>query len=192
LKVLVQWTLATPRGWDEVDAEQWRSTPRRPEPRGGETLDDEPGWVYRLCVQGVEFTADHYAVTSLPGRGCRVVIWNDDPEDYVEGERYARVWDFLPLRSDPRFRGAYNTRQSQVIFAESIIAERMKQMGALPEIIRPFSEFVSPDERDIRHGIWVPQALNLDHNAARPERGWREWSEGVPRSMLDERGHVKR
>jgi hypothetical protein len=190
LKVLVQWTLATPRGWEEVDAEEWRSTPRRPEPRGGEALDDEPGWVYRLCVQGVEFTADHYVVEPLPGRGCRVTVWNDDPEDYLEGERYARVLDFLPLRPDPKFRGAYNTRQSQVIFAESVVAVRMQQMGAAS--IRPFSEFTVPDEHDVRHGIWVPPALNLRHDAARAERGWREWSEGVPKHMLDGRGHVKR
>lgn len=192
MRVLLQWTRTSPRGWEEVDSTEWRALPKLPEPHGGvEVPDDEPGWLYRLNVQGVEFTADHYAVEPLPGRACRVTVWNDDPEDYPPGERFARVWTFRLLRPDPAVRGQWNTFQKQVIYAEPVIAERMMWAGVPESVIRPFSAFTPPDERDVRHGIWVPQTLNARHDAARPERGWREWVEGVPEQLLDEEGRLR-
>lgn len=191
MRVLLQWTRAAPRGWEEIDSTQWQALPKRPEPRGSEALDDQPGWIYRLNVQSLDFTADHYAVEPLPGRACRVTIWNDDPEDYPDGEKYARIWTFKPLRPDPAFGGQWNTSQTQVIYAEQVIAARMMWAGVPENAILPFSQFTPPDERNVRHGIWVPQDLNARHDAERPERDWREWVEGIPERLLDEKGRLR-
>lgn len=190
MRVLVQWTRAHPRGWEEVDSAAFGQMPVRPLPGPGVLggADDVPGWVHRLNVQGVELTADHYAVEPLPGGGCRVFAWNDDPEDYPPGEKYARVLEFLPLAPDARFGGAWNTRQRQVVYAEPAVLGRMTGHGPVEHTeFRPWAEFVAPPEMITRHGVWVADALNARHDAALTVRGWREWIEGVPAEMLEYR-----
>lgn len=199
MRVLIQWTRSTPRGWEEIDSTQWRSLPRRPDPTGADlSPDDAPGWVYRLCAQGLEFTADHYAVESLPARGCRVTIWNDDPSRYPPGERYARVWTLRPIAPDPKAGGRWNTAQSQVIYAEPGIEAKMRAMGEPTQstggraVLLPWEDFAPPEEAIVRHGKGVSEALNEQHDAMRSRRGWREWTEGVPARAVDERGLVSR
>lgn len=192
MRILVQWSRATPLGWEEVDSTQWRALPKRPEPTGGEVLDDEPGWMARANIQGVEFHGDHYAAEPLPQRGCRFSVWNDDPEDYPPGERHARVWTFQQLRPDPAVRGQWNTAQTQRLYADLDVADRMVAMGVPRELILPFEVFTPPQDELIRHGIWMPSALNTEHDRMRHMRGWREWTEGVPQRLLDARGHLIR
>jgi len=184
VRVLVQWTRATPSDWLAVDSAAWQALPKRPAPVGGETIDDGPGWVHRVCVQGVSFAADHYAVEHVPGQGCRVSAWNDDPTDYPPGLRHARVWMFRPLRVDPAVGRRWNTAQSQVIYAEPQMADRMVACATPRGEIRDYSEFVPPAAAHVRHGIMVADELNAAHDAARTTRGWREWTEGVPAREL--------
>ena len=89
MRVLIQWALQGAKDWQEVDAADWPSLPFRPEPTSGELggADDTPGWISALNVQGVTFrTWDHYAVEALPSGGVKVTTWNDDPEDWPNGE----------------------------------------------------------------------------------------------------------
>jgi len=187
MKILLQWSLATPKGWVEIDSAEWSHIPKKSEPLGGQVVDNAPGWIHYLNVQGVVFTADHYAVEDLDDAsgGIRVTMWNDDPEDYPEGEKYARVFTFLPLAPDPQFGGAWNTRQSKVIYAQTAVLARMTKPSKNTQF-RPWEEFVRPPERPTRHGIWTDNALNVAHVALSvgQPRGWREWTEGVPEQFI--------
>ena len=82
MKIYVQWTLANPQDWSPVEVVKdpdWRTLPKKNEPVGGEVIDDNPGWVYALNVQGVRFSSfDHYSVRFAPLENALLVtVWND-------------------------------------------------------------------------------------------------------------------
>lgn len=184
MKILVQWTTRTPADWEEFDSLSWGTLPRKSTPVGGEVIDDTKGWCHGLNVQGRVFQADHYHVSPITD-GARVTAWNDDSP----GERYARVVDFLTYISDSRLGGAINTRQKQIVFAEPAARARMERTEGT--IFQLWSEFIPPT-REVMHGIKVSDQLHLDHRSVRSPRGWREWTEGVDASELDERGEIKK
>jgi hypothetical protein len=201
LKVLVQWTLGTPGGWETLDLsadpQAWRRVAKRPAPGPGVmgAQDDTPGHVFDLNVQGVCFAgADHYAVEPIAGNGVRVTVWYDDPDDYAPGERYARVWTFRPLAPDARLRGAINTRQSQVIYAEphafDPIAWGTPIQGAE---WRTWAEFSPPSAAITRHGIWLGAASVMAHLEARSLKAWwsSEWTSHLDNRYLDWEGDLR-
>ncbi len=62
MRVYVQWTLASPIDWVELDVRNsgpsrraWENLPSKPTPVGGEAIDNVPGWLFDLSVQGVQF-----------------------------------------------------------------------------------------------------------------------------------------
>lgn len=172
MKVYLQWTKAHPTDWVEFDVQDtpqlrraWERLASKPQPVGGETIDDTDGWVFDVNIQGITFGgADHYAVELLttPEFGLRVTTWVDDPDDGYPLR--ALVWTLLEPAPDPALGGIINTRQSRVVYAEN------PQPGELP-----YSEFVPPDAALVRHGIWVTDELVEQHVVARRRHGWREW-----------------
>jgi hypothetical protein len=181
VKVLVQWTLAEPGDWEEIEVTRlshWRGLPRKPEPAGGEPIDNERGWLYGINVQGVLLHGmDHYSVRPLPGGSVEVTRWNDDPEDWPGGTRYAQVWTFHALRPDQH--GNLNTHQELVVYAEDQAMRdhwaQARTTGGAVEV-RPWSDFVVPDARDTIHGVWMSDELDAAHQARQSVRGWREWA----------------
>lgn len=187
MKILLQSTLQKPQDWDQSDSSDWASLSKKTVPTGGEIIDQTVGWCHGLNVQGRVFQADHYHVAEIVN-GVRVTAWNDDPVDYPPGERYARVVDFLSCVADSNLGGAINTRQTQVVFVETIVRARMGD--AIGTTFRRWDEFVPPTS-DVMHGIKVSNEKHLDHLAAQTEHGWREWTEGLDPSELDENGRIK-
>ncbi|MEE8466050.1 MAG: hypothetical protein V3S68_06185, partial [Dehalococcoidia bacterium] len=195
MKVLVQWMLKTPTDWIEIDSSQWASLPELKEPTGNQTGDNntKPGWIHDLCIQGLSFGGfDHHALEDLNdgSGGVKVTAWNDDPDDYPDGEKYASLWTILPLAANPDFGGAINTRQSQVVYGQANVLARLG-LPAINAVHRPWSEFVPPPESVTRHGIWVSDSLFDAHVSALTPRGWREWGEHLNPSELDASGRVK-
>src|SRR3989344_9476840 len=187
MKVLFQWTVKNPTDWQETSAVKWANLPKKPIPKEGQLggKNNAPGWIFSLNVQGVGFVGyDHYAVKALPNGGCRVTVWKDDPEytagDPLLGEFYARVADFLPLAPDPRFRGAWNTRQRQTIYSGPKLAKFYQDNPTENTKVRPWSDFVPPSERITRHGVWIPNPMVPKHDHAVRAVDWREWTEGAP------------
>lgn len=184
MRVLLQWTLATPGDWEPLelaDIRQWRQLPRRPEPVGGETIDNTKGWLFDVNVQGVTMGgADHYSVRPAPGGGLEVIRWFDDPEEFPAGQRYAQVWSFQRPAPDARHGGRVNTVQFLTVYAEDP-AMRAKWEGQAtsggPVTVLPWSAFTPPPPNLTVHGIWVSDALLQQHVAARGVRGWEEWIE---------------
>lgn len=179
MRVLIQWATATPGDWKEVDSVDYAKAPVADVPRGAEAVGDSPGWVHALNVQGVTFHGyDHYAVIPRADDGVDVIVWNDDPEDWL-GDRHAAIWSFRPLAPDPKFGGALNTRQTLTVFVES--PDRGRPWINVENClgVRPFSEFAAPSPARTRHGIWVADAQNEKLNASRRETSWREWEGGA-------------
>lgn len=179
--VLVQWTLANPSDWEQLQVTRdadWRRQPSKPEPSGGEVIDDAPGWVYALNVQGIEFHGyDHYSV-SANGAGLDVTVWNDDPVDYPVGSRWASRWTLLVPTLDGRY-GQINTRQTLTVYDERSPSPWLGQTtSGGPVTVLPWSDFAAPAANMSRHGIWVDETLRAAHEAVRTRHGWREWIAG--------------
>ena len=178
MKVLVQWATAIPADWVAIDSADWAGLPAKPEPVGGEIIDDTPGWICQICVQGMSFTGDHYAVLhDVPAGGCTVYCWSDDPGDFQPGEYFGHVTTFLPLAPDVKFKGAYNTRQTRQFFGGA--AKLMVYADSGIEAL-PFDLFVKPGRKIIRHGIWTTADLDARLKAAQGPTNWRGWTEDIP------------
>lgn len=181
MRISIQWTKLDPEDWIDIDVRNtgaarraWENLPAKPVPQSGEAIDNSPGWVFDVDVQGVRFSGfDH--VTGRPlDDGIEITAWNDDPEDYPPGERFAHVWQFFPLRSDSRYGGALNTHQLLTVYDERVPSPHEGQStSGGPVTVRPWSEFVIPTTKTI-HGIWVPDTLAEAHRNAKSLRGWRE------------------
>lgn len=177
MKLLVQWATQHPKGWVELDSAEWCALAKKPEPVGGEVIDDEPGWLNDVCVQGMcTGSVDHVAVEHL-GDSVRVTLWNDDPEDYEPSEYWARVLTFHPLKPDPELGGAINTDIESVIYAGPERCAELVALDLVDSDLRPWSEFVPPPEAITRHGIWLPDKLAAKHLSIRRIVSWREWGE---------------
>ena len=183
MRVLIQHTLLEPTDWIEIDSKDWAALPKRPLPDGTHAVDDARGYLHQLCIQGLVMAADHYAVEHVDEETVRATIWNDHPPDYPVGKRFVQVWTFRTLAPDPVFNGAWNTRQSQVLYVDpgGEVATFWLASGT-PEntTVRAYDDFVPPDESLIRHGLMVTDELNERHYEATGLRRWREWTEGVP------------
>ena len=178
MKVLVQWTAATSSDWVAIDSADWAVLPSKPEPIGGEIIDNAPGWICQICVQGMSFTGDHYAVLhDTPAGGCTVYCWSDDPGDFQPEDYFGHVTTFLPLATDPKFGGAYNTRQTRQFFGG---AAKRKLYADSKITAQRFELFPKPLASLTRHGIWTTAELDAALKAAQTESGWRTWTEGIP------------
>ena len=198
MKVLIQHTQRSPGDWVELDSSAWGSVPKLAQPPDDRLQSDlgitaAEGHIYGFMVQGMEFGgADHYSVRSLADGACEVTEWNDDPVDYPEGEKCARIWTIRRLAPDARLHGAINTRIHKDYYAQPAKLARLQARGPYMNCtLHPWEAFTPPREADTRHGIWISNRLAAKHDAARAVHGWREWTEGLDPSELDVNGHVK-
>lgn len=172
MKIYVQWSQVTPRDWELIDSAEWPNITKGPVPCGGEVLTEEKLWVHSVNVQGVEFHSfDHYAFYEN-----KVFAWCDDPDGWL-GDYWGQVWTFNDPCPDPKIGGRINTKQSFIIYAETV--KRRKQVRAqnidIIEDVKTFDEFPYIDEEYVGHGIFVEDSLNEEHLACRSTHGWREW-----------------
>lgn len=192
MKVLVQWSLANPTDWVEIDltptgrdARAWRDLPRKPIPSASSVVDNAPGWIYDVAIQGVLLGGhDHYAAEPIAGGGIVVTVWDDDPEDWPVGTRHAWVWTFRPGTVDRTAQSASGSvrhqgpDQSLTIYAEESYRARLSaemECGGQLVQFRSWGAFVAPAAAVTLHGIWLSDALDAEHVARRRRVNWREW-----------------
>lgn len=191
--VYLQWALAVPEGWQQWDVTgnaQIRNAAKKAEPVGGEVLDQTPGWLMAANIQGVGISGgDHVALMhEKVGQGpsaedkLTVASWGDDPDDWPVGNRWAKVWTFLPPAPDPNYGGMMNTRQTGQRYADpgGELATGWDQHGT-PYL--PYAQFLSDvlptiDSRNVFHGIWVDDASYQAHRALQTRHDWMEWIAG--------------
>jgi hypothetical protein len=144
-------------------------------------LDGSRGWIHSVNVQGTRIQADHIAIEQR-GPITRIYAWNDDRDDWPPGYAHGHIIDVRSLQRSPLFGMAYNTAHTHRRFAEDTIAATIEaHTGVRP---RPFSSMPRPPQALVRHGIWMPDALHRAHEKAQDLHGWREWTEGVDRSLI--------
>jgi hypothetical protein len=182
MKLFVQWTQNSPTDWIELDSSVWSSLPKKPLPTGNETIDNIPGWIYAINIQGNTFQADHISVEQLNENEIRVCAWNDDPKDWPDGTRKAHEFIIRPLGPNERKRGAITTHNTGYLYLEGEQWEKYKNRGN-PNI-RPYSEFKKPSENITFHGKWVSDELAELHDNKRSRHTWREWIDGVPEEYV--------
>lgn len=178
MRVYIQWTTLTPSDWQPYELtrlQDVRALPRKAQPTATSVLDNQPGWVSGINLQGVVFEGfDHYAVDF--GTGLLIVrVWNDDPRSgYDVGKRWGQVWTFAPPAPDAKLAGAVNTVQTVTWYAEPG-SEAAASLAGTGIVFQPWADFQVPASNITWHGIQVTSTLWDATRQARSVRGWREW-----------------
>lgn len=182
MQIYVQWARRNPQDYQPIGSESWSLTAQKADPTRGTPyelaeLNQQPGWVAELSIQGIAFEGDHYHVKNLVdgSNGIVVTSWTDSPTFGPVGKRYAAVWTILPLTPDARFGGALNTRQLLTIYAEGARYQDYSTTPRENTTVKTWAEFVPPPAAEVRHGIWLSDAAWNAHTAVRTTHGWREW-----------------
>lgn len=195
MKILIQWATSTGKDWTEYDSREWNKLPTKPVPTGGEWIDNEPGWINQINVQGVVFSGnDHYAVERINNGGIRVTVWVDDEEDIASGasiDKMAEVWTFYPLRPDKKMGNAINTVQEKVWYGTKKVRDEL-WADIVDVDIRPWEEFTTPDTKFVKHGIWLPDDVFAQHIEAASMVTWRDkpWTDHLPAQELGANGKL--
>jgi hypothetical protein len=72
-----------------------------------------------------------------------------------------------------------NYRPSTVMLVDS-------RLAVIPDLtlVKDIRDFIKPPENETLHGIWTPDRLHEGHQKEATQRGWREWTEGVPSHLV--------
>src|SRR5262245_24481811 len=175
MNVLLQWALAVPADWESIDVvvsgnTAWRRLAKLALPDAGSVITQTKGWINAVNCQGILMSGyDHYAVEPVNdpqwGVGLRFSLWQDDPDDFPVGERWATVWELFDPAPDPAYGGSVNTRQRRLMYSE------FDNPGKTHE----WQNFTKPADAVTRHGIWMTDQLFTAHRNAESPHGWREW-----------------
>ncbi len=163
MKVYVQWARSAPGGWSEVDHPAWDGQDHRP---ADGALDNRPGLVAALNVQGVTYSGEHWdrmAVRPGDDDGVVVYAWNADT---------AVRHIFRELAPDPAIGNALNTRQHVHWYTDDAV-ERVRIARRVDCTLHAHADFTMP-----------PAASRFDcrgdnaagHDAVRSPKSWRQWS----------------
>lgn len=103
------------------------------------------------------------------GPFTRLVAWFDDPEDYPPDQHYAHVLDFYAPGPNSRTEHAMNTRIYRAIYCAPKAFEMWTQhpiqtTGGEVPILR-LSDWNKPSEDLTRHGVWVTNEENDQHES---------------------------
>ena len=171
MKIFIQWATDPKSSPEELDSSQWKNLPKRLEPDGTETIDNTKGWIQSLSVHGVTFKGDHCAIVEnpqgFPVGSIKVIMWVDDQTDRIPDEMFARERVFQPMILR---KGKWIPPQSEVIYITEVMKQDWEGRKILPIInngitvpVKPFSDFIHPEDSLIRHGIWVSDNLNAEY-----------------------------
>ena len=168
--ISIQWATATPADWIDYEIASKadiRALPRKPVPVGGEVLDDEPGWVARLCVQGVVFGGyDHISLDIAPALGVlKVAGWQDDPDDFATEECWHTDWQFAIVTDE------YGRGQNREVYAQKNAGVPIDQ----GKRGRAWADRPTYPLNQTLHGIWVPDELWRAHVEALSPRTLDDW-----------------
>lgn len=182
MRVYVQWAKSVAGDWEEHDSSNWSSLPSKGPPGSNPAVDNSPGWLNALNIQGAIVEGfDRVAVIHSEENWIDVWAVNDDPVDWSEATRYARKVRIYPLQPDSELDGAISTRFEQTIYTDDPIFSAAPVQNTTVE---PWSNAVMPDVSEFRYGVMLKNGLFMQHQAAQSRHTWREWTDGVPAGLL--------
>jgi hypothetical protein len=195
MQSLWQWSTRTARDYEVLKATDFASLNRGPLPgRGAQPFDGQDKlYAHGVGIQGIGFEGwDHYHILPLLNNGTRLTIWNDDPDDRELLDFHAEVWEIYPLAPNATQGGAYNTRQRLTVYAHEGSAWWLFYQNTRtawgPVTLKRWEEFTPP--ADPIHGIWTPDDMDAELCGVRSKWTWRDFTEGVPQSELQESGKL--
>lgn len=175
MKVLIQWATSAPGSWTEYQIDgiaDARRLPRKPAPTSSSSLDAQLGWYAAINIQGVVFTGYDHIGFEMVGSTLIVKCWNDDPEDFPVGTRWAQAWQIpVPFFDNRPGINQMNVEQTVTWYGE---ANSQPVLLGAPNV-QPYSQFVAPASNATIHGVWMTEAQWAAHIAAQTTVGWREW-----------------
>lgn len=160
--------------WEEHDSSEWAS------------LSTFTPMAINCCGM-VMAGPDHYSIEEPEPDVVNLIGWHDDPAQWPVGQRWANVVTIRTLAPDSALNGAINTRIAHTIYAEA---------GAAKVFINPRFRLLPWEDFDPRrvnpmHGVFVSDAEYLAHQKAQSIRGWREWTDDLDPSEIDDVGKVR-
>ena len=197
--VLIQWATATANDsvpYTFLNMSDVRATPKKPVPSDSPLIDDEPGWIAALTIQGVTLTADHIGF-DLDGQGRLVVgKWNDDAADWPpfagSGFGWLYTFDALdPVTGQPR--------QTVTKYADTTVLQAALDYDTAngtndyvwcqrwldDPTVQPWAQFPENigggfGKNNTIHGVWLSDEQMAALNAARTPHGYRDpvWKAG--------------
>ena len=184
MNTYAQWATDTTSDSMEIDSADLLTIQPKPEPTGGELLDDTLGWMNGMEIMGVWFTGtDHYHLLHNPDGSVVFSQWTDTTGNT---ERWARVVTIFPIAADPLRGGAMNTKMLTQIYAASKAMDRFTHHGPIEgTILNAWNKFIVPSAAETFHGKQVLDSKLADYEAARTKHGWRHW--GLDGKVPDQR-----
>jgi hypothetical protein len=174
MKIYVQWATKTAKDWIETDSSLWSTLARKTQPVGGESIDETPGWLSQLNIQGNVIQGfDHYHLKDNPDGSITMTIWNDDPVEWA-GKEYAQRWIIHPVEPDLSIPGnPPNTRIFQTWYRQEIPANASEYYRVS---FLNWALFVSPPAAEVIHGIWLSDVNWRKHEQIASFHKYQEWT----------------
>lgn len=174
MKVLIQWATNPPTDWVEYNIQtvgDARRLPRKAEPNGPQVLDNKPGWLAAMNLQGVIFTGFDHIGFEVVNNVLVVTAWNNGT-DFGVTEYWGQKWTFAPPAPDVKIQNAINTVQTVTWYGKENCLPRVQQQ---PVVIHPWEELTFPPANQTLHGVWISDTAWQQHKDALSLRTWREW-----------------
>ena len=198
----IQWTTDPATRWQQIRIEDWPRVADRGEPpidrepildgdgrvigfTGTEVVIDEtPGWIYRVDLQGFIFSGDHISVESFASH-VEITKWNNDPNEpiiFTEPSN-ATIHRFYPEIIERTFR--IDDRRTMKLKGFKHEIDIYVTSGNISSVDAPYctggqanvfdyATFIEPSGNITRHGIWITNDLLDIHNIYKASR-WENW-----------------
>ena len=198
----IQWTTDLAMKWEKIRVEDWSRLADKGEPpvdrepifdsdnrvvgfTGTEvTIDETPGWICQVGLQGFTFSGDHISVESFASY-VQITKWNNDPNEAVilREPSNATVHRFYPeiiertFRLDDRrtmqLKGFKHEIDIYVASGNMISVDAPYCTGGQANVF-DYATFIEPSGNITRHGIWVTDDLLETHHIHKSSR-WENW-----------------
>jgi len=187
MKIRVQWATNPPTDWDVMDSMDWINSPCKPSPpfdrkpifedesifkfslleNDNITINQEKGWINKVAIQGLVISSDHVAVIDHV-EYVEVLEWNDDLGDWNKDDLLGRIWHIYPISNNTKhFMTAYVSENNKSRYNNAVTS------GGKVKVMN-FQDFPYPNEKFIKHGIWIPTDIWNESSKCLSSVSWKD------------------
>jgi hypothetical protein len=181
MKALIQWATKKVEDWYEVNTSDLPSMPIKDDPGPQDNLDNKPGWINAVNIQGVLIAGyDHYNFqwgTDAEGEWVKVTSWTVEDLTVPEASKKALVSIFRSIRRDQY--GSWNTSQNFESYGYEIPNFSISNREYFS-----WDSFIEPTDGVTFHGKQLTDIEYAERKSIQSHHGWREWTEDIPSEEL--------